>query len=76
MRIFIFKSQTRVNLRAFTGDLAGSRLPERFGPWHLVRAVPRHMPLPHSMERPPIERAIESEGFQLWRFKAPATAET
>jgi hypothetical protein len=69
MRIFIFKSQTRVNLRAFAGDIAGSKLPDRFGPWHYVRTVPRNMPLPHSIERPGIERAIENEGFQLWRFK-------
>jgi hypothetical protein len=28
MRIYIFKSETRKDLRAFAGDLAGSRLPQ------------------------------------------------
>jgi hypothetical protein len=34
MRIYIFKLETTKGLRAFAGDLAGSRLPEE--PWPLV----------------------------------------
>ena len=36
MRIFIFKSEARPDLRAFGGDLAGSQLPRQFKPWRAV----------------------------------------
>lgn len=70
MRIFVFKSETRGALRAFAGDHAGTRLPERFGPWRLIGQIPTGAPLPHKIPRPGIEEAIQSEGFQLWRRKA------
>ncbi len=58
MRIYIFKSETRKELRAFAADLAGSRLPQNHGPW-----AP-----PHNFSRAAIEEAIDAEGFQLWRM--------
>jgi len=70
MRIFVFRSQTRRSLCAFAGDMTGSQLPEKFGPWRLINTVPRGGALPHSVPRPGIERAIASEGFQLYRIKA------
>ena len=39
MRIFIFKSEAKPDLRAFGGDLAGSQLPVQFKPWRAVGAV-------------------------------------
>jgi hypothetical protein len=36
MRIFIFKSEAKPDLRAFGGDLAGSQLPTQFKPWRAV----------------------------------------
>ena len=39
MRIYIFKSETRKDLRAFAGDLAGSRLPRNHGPWTATGAI-------------------------------------
>jgi hypothetical protein len=39
MRIFIFKSEAKPDLRAFGGDLAGSQLPSQFKPWRAVGAV-------------------------------------
>jgi hypothetical protein len=33
MRIYIFKSETTQDLRAFAGDPAGGKLPPRHGPW-------------------------------------------
>ena len=39
MRIYIFKSDAKRELRAFAGDIAGSKLPGQFRPWHLVGAV-------------------------------------
>jgi hypothetical protein len=72
MRIFVFKSHTRASLCAFAGDMAGSQLPEKFGPWRLINTVPRGGALPHNVPRIGIERAIASEGFQLYRVKAQA----
>jgi hypothetical protein len=72
MRLFIFKSDTNKKLRAFAGDLTGSRLPQRHGPWHAIGAVAPEAALPHKFERAPIEQAIEEHGFQLWRFKPTA----
>lgn len=67
MRIFIFKSELRPDLRAFGADLAGSQLPKQFSPWHAVGAIaPGHDP-PHGLSRDVIEPAIKSQGFQLWR---------
>jgi len=66
VRIFVFESQTRQGLNAFAGDIAGSRLPERVGPWRLISGSPSGSAL--------IERAIGSTGFQLWRLKDTAVA--
>ncbi len=74
MRIFIFQSETKQELRAFAGDMTGSKLPGRFGPWRLVRAAPLGVALPHRIARPGIERAILTDGFQLWRLKAEQAA--
>lgn len=39
MRIFIFKSELKPDLRAFSNDLAGSQLPKQFRPWHAIGAI-------------------------------------
>ena len=39
MRIYIFKSETRKDLRAFAGDLMGSKLPMNHGPWSVTGTV-------------------------------------
>jgi hypothetical protein len=75
MRLYVFKSDASGELRAFAGDLAGSRLPERFRPWHAVGAVAPGASPPHGLSRDDIEKAIEAQGFQLWRLKANAMAE-
>jgi hypothetical protein len=36
MRIYIFKSETRQELRAFAGDPVGSKLPQQHGPWTAI----------------------------------------
>jgi hypothetical protein len=68
MRIFIFKSEPRPDLRAFGGDLAGSELPKQFAPWHAVGAIAPDQAPPHGLSRDVIEPAIKSQGFQLWRI--------
>jgi len=68
MRLFIFKSEARPDLRAFGGDLAGSRLPKQFSPWHAIGAVAPDRDPPHELSREVIEMAIKDQGFQLWRM--------
>ena len=67
MRIFIFKSETMPDLRAFGGDLVGSQLPKQFSPWHAIGAVAPDRDPPHRLSRDVIETAIKAQGFQLWR---------
>jgi hypothetical protein len=74
MRIYIFKSQTREGLRAFAGDPAGSKLPQQHGPWTAIGVVRPDVDPPHKFSRVSIERAIDGDGFQLWRLRAKAEA--
>ena len=69
MRFFMFKSESRGELRAFAGDPAGEQLPSKFGPWHAVGVVRADKDPPHNLDRGAIEQAIEKSGFQLYRFK-------
>jgi hypothetical protein len=69
MRIFIFKSEASPDLRAFGGDLIGSRLPTQFRPWRAVGAVAPSQNPPHKFSRVEIESAIREKGFQLWRLR-------
>jgi hypothetical protein len=72
VRIYIFKSETRSGLRAFAGDPAGRNLPQQHGPWTATGVVRSDADPPHKFSRGSIERAIEGEGFQLWRLSAKA----
>ena len=74
MRIYIFKSQTKSDLRAFTGDVAGNKLPEQFRPWHVIGVISADKEPPHKLPREQIEAEIEAKGFQLWRIKPKAAA--
>lgn len=73
MRIFIFKSEANPSLRAFGGDLIGSRLPRQFQPWRAVGAIGPSQAPPHNFSRDAIECAIRDNGFQLWRLSKKAT---
>jgi hypothetical protein len=66
MRIFIFKSEAKTDLRAFGGDR--SQLPSQFKPWRAVGAVAPHQQPPYNLPRDVIERAIKDQGFQLFRL--------
>jgi hypothetical protein len=69
VRLYMFTSQSRADLHAFAGDEAGSKLPEKFGPWGLTGTVGLRSAPPHKFSRVAIEQAISKEGFQLWRMK-------
>ena len=68
MRIFIFKSETSPELRAFGGDLAGARLPNQFRPWRAVGSIAPDREPPFNLSRQVIETAINGCGYQLWRM--------
>jgi hypothetical protein len=68
MRIFIFKSETKPELGAFCGDLAGLRLPIQFKPWRAIGAVAPDRDPPYKLSRDVIEEAISARGFQLFRL--------
>lgn len=74
MRFYVFKSESTKDLRAFAGDVAGTKLPESHAPWTVTGVVAAEAAPPHNLSRETIEEAIESEGFQLWRLK-PVIAE-
>jgi len=68
MRIFIFKSEASLDIGAFSGDLAGLKLPSRFKPWRVVGAVAPDKDPPYKLSREVIEAAIRERGFQLFRL--------
>jgi hypothetical protein len=67
-RIYIFKSETRRELRAFAGEPGGSKLPSQHGPWTATGVVRPENDPPYKFSRDAIEKAIDAEGFQLWRL--------
>jgi hypothetical protein len=69
LRIYVFKSGANNDLRAFAGDLRGSRLPEQFGPWQAIGTVAPDRDPPHAFPRDQIEKSISDQGFQLWRMR-------
>ncbi len=75
MRIYIFKSESRRDLRAFAGDPTGSKLPRKHGPWTATGIVRPGKAPPHKLSREAIEQAIGAEGFQLWRLREKAETE-
>jgi hypothetical protein len=74
MRIYIFKSETKKELRAFAGEQDGSKLPPQHGPWTVTGVIgPEKVPR-YNFSREAIEEAIDTEGFQLWRLSKKTEA--
>jgi hypothetical protein len=69
MKLYIFRSETKSELRAFCADVGGIRLPDRFKPWRAIGVVRPDRAPPHNLPRPEIEKSIGSQGFQLWRVR-------
>jgi hypothetical protein len=67
--LFMFKSQTKEGLHAFTGDRAGAQLPRRFRPWQAEGMIDRRHAPPHALSRSAIEQSIREVGFQLWKIR-------
>jgi hypothetical protein len=75
MRIFVFKSETRNELRAFAGDPKGNLLPKQHGPWTATGVIAEDRAPPHGLSRDAIQKAIDAEGFQLWRLRETEKAQ-
>jgi hypothetical protein len=69
MNIYIFKSEASRDLRAFSDDQGGQKLPKQFRPWHAVGVVKPESKPPNNLSRDVIEKSIASAGFQLWKLK-------
>jgi hypothetical protein len=69
MRIYVFKSETTAGLRAFAGDPDANKLPRHHGPWTATGTIASDSAPPHNLSRDAIEKAINAEGFQLWRLR-------
>ena len=74
MRIFIFKSAAKGELRAFAGEAGGQKLPSNLGPWHAIGVIREDKAPPFNVSRDAIEKAIAGEGFQLFKMKPKAAA--
>jgi len=70
MRLYVFKSELQKGLRAFAADVAGSKLPPQFRPWHAIGVIAPGKDPPHQLSRSAIEKALDERGFQLWRKRA------
>jgi hypothetical protein len=71
MRLFMFASRTKPDLRAFAGEATGGRLPDKYAPWDATGVVRPERTPPHGFSRATIEAAIDAQGYQLWRTRAP-----
>jgi hypothetical protein len=70
MNIFIFRSESNRELRAFSNDKGGLNLPSQFRPWHAVGVVKPDAAPPNNLSRDVIEKSIADAGFQLYKLKA------
>jgi hypothetical protein len=69
MQIYIFKSEANRELRAFSDDRGGHKLPKQFRPWHAVGVVKADTAPPNNLSRDVIEKSIADNGFQLYKLK-------
>ena len=69
MRIYVFKSETTAWLRAFAGGPDADNLPRQHGPWTATGTISPDGTPPYNLPRDTIEKAINAEGFQLWRLR-------
>ncbi|HEY4141445.1 MAG TPA: hypothetical protein VGM57_08535 [Pseudolabrys sp.] len=69
MNIYIFKSQAKPELRAFSDDRGGQKLPAQFRPWHAVGVIKPDAAPPNNLSRDVIEKSIAGTGYQLYKMK-------
>jgi hypothetical protein len=70
MKLFMFKSESKSGLHAFTAEPSGGQLPSPYQPWTAVGVVKPDSDPPHGLSRQAIELSIQEHGFQLWRVNS------
>ena len=61
-----FRSTTRPDLHAFTGDSSGAKLPAEEGPWRLVRTVAPGEGWSGAVDRDAMETGVKVNGYYLF----------
>jgi hypothetical protein len=69
MQIYIFVSDLRTSIRAFTADTTGGNLPAEYAPWHAVNGG---RAMAAGSHQDPVVRAIARDGFFLVTTKDQA----
>ena len=72
--LYVFKSQTKDGLHAFTADRTGEQLPRQFRPWRAQGMIDKDHAPPHALSRSAIEQSIRDKGFQLWQVRRQPAA--
>jgi hypothetical protein len=75
MRIFVFRSRVKPDLRAFSGAASGEGLPEKYGPWDAIGVIRPDVSPPHGFSRETIEASIARDSYQLWMLRSTKAAE-
>jgi len=68
-KLFVFRSDTSVDLGGFSADAEGEGLPPKFGPWTGVGVVRPDQQPPHGLKREDIDSGVAAKGYQLFRRK-------
>jgi PRC-barrel domain len=66
MRYFVFQSATSPDLRGFTDDASGTKLPPDDGPWALVEEISPDAEWKLGISRAIVATGIRENGFYLW----------
>ena len=64
--LYCFRSEKDEQLRGFTDDSTGSKLPAESGPWILDREMPAEGEWNHPASRAVVLAGIAENGFSLW----------
>src|SRR5688500_12251218 len=62
---YLFQSGSATDLRCFTDEALGSKLPAEDGPWALVRKIDPEDEWPHDVSRKIVAVAVRENGFFL-----------
>jgi hypothetical protein len=63
---YVFQSQTSPDLRGFTDDISGSKLPAEDGPWTFTREIAPDSEWDLGVSRAVVATGIMENGFYFW----------
>ncbi|HVL72039.1 MAG TPA: hypothetical protein VM434_09160 [Beijerinckiaceae bacterium] len=74
MRIFVFRSRSKPDLRAFSAAATGAGLPDKYAPWDAIGVIRPDVSPPHGFSRATIEASIARDSYQLWMLRPTKAA--